>query len=367
VLLAAGAVGGLAALLLVVLAPWKRESPLATERALAAIGERPVIHVVNEEMRPEATTIDLTSGATTAQFVRWELWYDGARGLLRMRLTRGGHFVSELLQTPRGSFSARGFDRFAPTGARFDPVLAGFATRYRDALQRGQAKVVGEEEIDGRKAIVIRIRVRAGKYEDVAVDANSYRPLRWVRYITNAGKSAWLWRFITIETLARNKDQFVRPQRSTMPSQQNINNGRTLSPRQAATALKQRAYWPGATVSRVPLTKIALVRLTTRWSDGRQTKTHALEVQYGRGRGRRPRPSAPWLFISEATSRKGSFLYSSFDQPPLRRGKLRLIGSGGRGSGMWIGLMRKEGIYIVLQSPERSLILEAAHAMTPLP
>jgi hypothetical protein len=368
VLLVGGALGGVAVLVLLFLAPWKGGSPLATERALAAIGDQPVIHVVIERMQPRSTTIDLTSGATTPQFDRTELWFDGARSLFRVRFTLGGAFVSELLQTPRGSFSPAGAEGLATTAPRLDPGLAGFTTRYRAALKSGQAKVVGTETIDGRKAIVIRIRVRAGLNEDVAVDAHSYRPLR-LRYSTRAGTSPWRERIIAIETLARNKGQFARPTRWTTPrpTEQMQNDGRVLSQHQAATALGQRAEWPGLSVSGIALARLALTKVTTRWSDGRQTKAHGLNFSYGSSR--RMNRWGHWLIVTEGTSRMATMSYSVFDLPPLAPGKLRLVGLGGAGGAhaMWEGIMRKDGLYFFMRSRQRSLILDAARSMTRMP
>ena len=39
-------------------------SPLATEKALAALGHQPVVHALVESERPSATIVDLTTGAT---------------------------------------------------------------------------------------------------------------------------------------------------------------------------------------------------------------------------------------------------------------------------------------------------------------
>jgi hypothetical protein len=74
----------------VLAAPW-RHSPLATERALAALGEQPVVHAIVEQASPRETVIDLASGRERLESSRSEYWYDDERDVLRVRLSMGGH------------------------------------------------------------------------------------------------------------------------------------------------------------------------------------------------------------------------------------------------------------------------------------
>lgn len=101
-LVAAGAAVTVA-IVLALAAPWEGSSPLATERALAAIGDQPVIHAIVESTRPHATVVDVASGEEKRQLlVRTEYWFDDERALLRARITIDGTLLTELLQTREG-------------------------------------------------------------------------------------------------------------------------------------------------------------------------------------------------------------------------------------------------------------------------
>jgi hypothetical protein len=164
-------------------APW-RESPLATERALAALGDQPVVHAIVEDSSPRETVIDLASGRERLGAHRSGYWYDDERELLRVRLSLGGKLLpgAEYLHSPEGFFTDLGFRRGQARPPRLDPALEGFASRYREALDRGEATVVGEDVVDGREAVILLFSLNRGPsgeqiYEDVAVDADDYRPL----------------------------------------------------------------------------------------------------------------------------------------------------------------------------------------------
>lgn len=358
--------------LLVLATPWDGRGPLATERALAALGDGPVVYAVVENLRPQATIVDLASGAERPQFMRTEYWYDDERSLLRTRLTIDGYLVTELLQTRDAALSDLGPLPGNPPEPRLDPALAGFASRYRDALETGQARVVGKETVDGRDAVLLRIVLRPAAddrptlYEDVAVDADTYRPLRF-RFRSGRDTGNW-WRVVSIETVARDADQFAAPAAAKpRPRQQTGVDERRLTPAAAATALDRPALWAGASISGVDLTEIKVMKLTTEWTDGRETESRALVLQYGQGR--RARSAGRWLVLTEGTSRLEAVRFGSFGGPALEPGQLRLVGVGdldGSTVDMWFGDLELDGVFIALESPQRDVVLAAARALTPL-
>ena len=357
-------------------APW-RDSPLATERALAALGHQPVIHAIVEQPFPRESLIDLASGAERREAHRSEYWYDEERNALRVRLLVGSKVPpgGEYLQTPEGFFTDRGVRREGVRSPRLDPALEWFARGYREALDRGEATVVGEEVIDGRDAVILRFPLPAGPSgeewsEEVAVDADGYRPLRF-RFSSAAVERTVPWseapRVVEIETISRNPHDFERPRAAEpRPTGQTGVDERKLEPVEAADALGQPALWPGRSVEGVELTKIELVRVTTTWTDGRVSEDHALSFQYGADR-RRAVEGKPSLIVSEGTSAAGTPRYD-FGLPP-GPGELSLTGVGKTASGdaeMWFGRMQREGVYVAFESPQRDLILAAAQAMTRL-
>jgi hypothetical protein len=375
-LLAAGAICAAVAVVILV-SPWQ-STARATERALAALGDRPVIHAIVENTGAQASVVDLSSGETQSLFQRSEYWYDDERSLLRTRLSVGGRPLpgAEIVQTPEGSFTDLGFQRGPATPPRLDPVLAGFASRYRDALESGQARVIGQDVVDGREAIILRIDLRPGPaaaageqiWQEVAVDADQYRPLRFRVSSTSDRPHPW-WRVVAIETIARDPAQFAPPERAgPRPGQLTGTVERTLTPSEAATALQQPVLWPGPSVDGIELTQIRLMKLTTRWTDGSVTETHTLEFQYGADLRTSHLAGEPSLIIREGTSAKEMLRGGMFGGPPSP-GKLLLTGLGnldGSPVDVWLASMERDGVYISLESIQRELILTAARSMVRL-
>jgi hypothetical protein len=356
----------------VLAAPW-RESPLATERALAALGRQPVIHAIVEQSRPREIVIDLTSGQERLEPHRAEYWYDDERDLLRVRLSVGGKLLpgAEFLHSPEGFFTDRGVRRDQRSAPQLDPALERFASGYREALDSGEATVVGEELVDGREAVILRFPLPAGPSgqqasEEVAVDAEDYRPLRFRGQTIPWSEAP---RVVEIETIPRDPRDFEAPQAAEPrpAGQTGVGEGK-LSPAEAATALGRPVFWPGRAVAGVELAEIELMRLTTPWTDGRVTKGHALAFQYGADRRTAHLEGRPSLIITEGTSAEET---ARFDRggPMPGPGELRLTGAGQTDRGdaeMWFGSMHRDGVFIAFESPQRDLILAAAKAMVPL-
>jgi hypothetical protein len=374
VLLAPAAAVIVAVVVAVLAAPW-RDSPLATERALAALGHLPVVHAVVEHSPPRQSVIDLASGRERLEATRMEYWYDDERDLLRVRLSVGGKLLpwAEYLHTPEGFFTDRGVRRDPMRPPQLDPALETFASGYREALDSGEATVVGEEVVDDREAVILRFPLPPGpsgeqRSEDVAVDADDYRPLRF-RGSSNPVPWSEAPRIVEIETIPRNPRDFEPPGPSEpRPAGQTGVDERRLTPAEAATALGRPVFWPGRAVDGVELAQIDLTRLTTPWTDGRVTKGHSLVFQYGADRRTAHLEGKPSLIITVGTSAEESLRYD-LGGSTLEQGELRLSGVGRTESGdpeMWFGAMQRDGVYISFESRQRHLILAAAKAMVPL-
>lgn len=374
-LVAAGA-AVTAAIVLALAAPWEGSSPLATERALAAIGDRPVIHAIVESTRPHARVVDLASGEEKRQLlVRTEYWFDDERAVLRARITIDGALLTELLQTREGGVSELGRIPGNPTEPQLPPGLAGFASQYRDALESGDARLIGETSVDGQKAVLLQIELRSppidagtASYTEVAVDAESYEPLRF-RYRSGDTTSQW-WRVLSIETLAREEQQFAAPKRAEpRPLRQTGPEERTLTPAEAATALDRPAVWPGPDVAGIQLAQIELMELTTEWTDDRETVSGALVLQYGPRRFEAG--EEPWLTITQTTSRAENLRFGHAQPGELepQANELTLVGVGnldGSAADTWFGTMMADGVYVALESTRREVIVAAARAMRPI-
>jgi hypothetical protein len=379
-LFAAGAISIAAAVVAVLAAPWQ-DSPLATERALAALGDQPVVHAIVEYPGSGVTVIDLASSRQRSEALRSEYWYDDERDLLRVRLTVGGKLLpgGEFVQSPEGFFTDRGARQGQGRPPQLDPALEGFASRYRDALESGEAIVVSEEVVDGHDAVILRFSLHPGPSgeqisEDVAVDADDYRPLRFRFSSGEVDASRWSQapRIVEIETIPRDPRDFARPEPAEpRPGGQTGVDERTLTPAEAGTALGRPVFWPGHTVAGVELTQIELVRLTTRWTDGDETEGHALVFQYGASQRDAYLEGKPSLIITEGTSAAETLNFGLLSASSPGPDELRLVELGRRNADgseadMWFGSMQRDGVYFSLRSPQRELILAAARSMGPL-
>jgi hypothetical protein len=162
-LFAVAAVVG-AVIVLGMVAPWHGRGQGLVGRALAAVGQGPVLHVVIASDVPNETIVTLSSGRERPVPQTIEYWYDGDRGSLRaISSTNGGVVVDALVPRNR-------------TEPLLDPALTAFVSRYREALKSGQAREVGRGAFDGRS--VIWLRFAYGLFgERVGIDARTYRPV----------------------------------------------------------------------------------------------------------------------------------------------------------------------------------------------
>jgi hypothetical protein len=337
-------------------------SPFTPEKALAAIGDGPVIHAVVESEEPWATIVDLESGHERQQKYATEFWYDGQRGFLRARATVDGQLLNELLQTREGGTSTGGSVLGPPREPQLDPALAGFATRYRAALESGEARIVAETEVDGRDVARLEIRSlpdpRPDLREQVDLDAKTLQPLRF-RYLSGERVDPW-WRVLSIETLPRDAGQFAPPApRRVQPQAQTSTQERELTPAEAARALDRPALRPGRVVEGVELTTLELMKETTLWTDGHETESHALVLEYGGGRFRTPR----WLEVREGTNRELRPRIGP-DDPHTVPGQLQLFGNSS--VNWWAGYLEIDGVFLTLKSSDRDLIITAARALEPI-
>jgi hypothetical protein len=334
------------------------------ERALAAVSAGPVLHAIVENADSRAILVDLASGEETVEPERHEYWYDEERGELRARITIGSEVLNEV-HVPRLS---------GPPSHR---ALA-FATRYREALESGKARVVRWESVAGRRAPVLSIAVPAWRdprsdrvvqpayTEEVVVDGDTFEPLRF-RHLYGpdvvAGPVHW-WRVVSIESTDRDDDDFKAgpppfPLRRFAPS-----NDEEVTLGEAATALGQTALWPGDEIDGVPLQRIGVVTATIVWLDGRETKSRSLMIRY-----ESPGEKKRWLWISVGTSAEGTPRYGPVDGETVPAGKVRLIevkAHDDRSIDMWFGNVQRDGLYINMQSPQRELVIEAARTLEPI-
>lgn len=356
-------VAAAAAIGLFVIAPWQTSDASAAERALAAVSDQPVVHATVESPRSDEV-VDLGSGETHRLPHRTEYWFDDERDSLRVRLWIGGQVLAEFVQTPEGMFTDRGkLDREVRPLPEFDPALGGFATNYQEALASGQAEEVRREEVGGRVEIILRFSPQADRFQEVAVDAETYRPTRRRAIWRGVSEESHWWPVVSIETVARSPTLFAAPPLGEpRPARQTGHGERGLTPDEAKSALDVRTLWPGPSVEGIDLSEIQLLQLRTNWTDGKETTSRALELRYGAGREAGVRE--PWLLITQGSSVTDVLRFHPLG-PAVTPGQLVLIGLGGRAGvpESWLGSVRHDELWLTLESSRRDILLAAARAL----
>jgi hypothetical protein len=164
-------VGAAAAALfaLVLLQPWAADSRTLLERALAAVDDGPVLHVV---LRGKwgGELVDLETGKRTPVHGETETWYDSEGGLVHTISRLGDTIQHEIVYEQERA-----------------PEIVALGRDYRAALESGSARVAAEDVIDGQRVTWITIRRELlpdsadGKLHEwaqqVAVSTETFRPV----------------------------------------------------------------------------------------------------------------------------------------------------------------------------------------------
>ena len=216
--------------------------------------------------------------------------------------------VRENVNTPEGGFSSGGLTS-RPGGYRLapDPALAGFVTRYRRALADGRAHVSGRTIVDGRRAVLLSIRWPTGRgVDEVALDADSYRPLRYRTVNPSRPGDVPAWQTISlIESIPRAPGQFAKPAVVRSPAGGRARDLGAVSLGAAGRVLRRPALWPGASTGGIGLTEARRIELRTSYPRRERVPPvvgPGLRLAYGASFGDALRPPFPaFVQIEEAS------------------------------------------------------------------
>jgi hypothetical protein len=295
---------------LVAVAPWREgERTGILDRALAAVGDGDVLHVV---FRGEwgGTVISLETGKRTPAYGEREVWYDPERELVRQVSRLGGVVQGDEVFTRKAA----------------NEELTTLWQDYRGALESGQARIAGPDVIDGVPVLWIVVRsemlpdVADGKdhefAQQVAISRESYKPVA-MRY-TRDGKApeGVTERILQFETISRDEADFTRSARPQGPVA--IREGRTPTTlAQADEILGRDPYWLGSSHGGLPLAQVARLEVATgRVPDG-QTRPQFTDEHLGvvlfygsvgddptvYGRQSVPRADRPFVSVTQTTDR----------------------------------------------------------------
>ena len=344
---AAIAVAFVAVAIVALLAP-SRHGSSVVDRALAAIGDGPVLHIVLRDTTPRWTTVDLATGRHDAAYQEIETWSDPERGshwILRV----DGNVIND-------SVWGRPIT---------DPALTAFVNGYRSALEDGRARDVGNGEVDGTKVQWLEFRSESGGGEEVAVDAETYAPvaIRWVAHDTPGP----LTKVLEIETEPAGAGDFAPAERKPYPTRGDVVSSEVIDRARAQGQLRTPVLWPGPRVAGLDF---SLAR-----ADEWKVVLSGDEAASIEGKGIRlaytaPGAEHPSLRLSESSYPAFAYGWEPSDPGP-KPGTMRIKAfravAGSLGGDMYQGELRRDGTYVVFQGESEEQIVTAARALEPMP
>jgi hypothetical protein len=362
---AAAAVAGAVLVLLLAWPFGGGSSGTVLERAAAAIGNGPVLHVVIEDGFG-GTLVDLATGARSQIHQQDEYWYDPARGVREVE-TFGGVVQDDL--------------SYAPAKATYlQKTLGVLATGYVTSLRDGTAQLLGPGVVDGRPVYWIRVDTQSlpdsadGKLHewahDVAVSQDTYKPVATRETRDGELSPDGISTILAVETLPAGSGDITGADRTGSAS----GPFRTTPPepidvRRARAVLGTDPLWAGRSVAGLDLagtwkteTDTGFDRSTGAWA----AKHLAVVLFYGHldpsaplpGQIGTPDPTSPFVEISESPTLFGGFQRGVANYSPPA-GSLLVVG--GR-----IGLMRTGGLHLALDASSEDLLVAAARALAPM-
>jgi hypothetical protein len=325
-----------AAVIVAVLAAPRSSPPAVLGRALAAIGDGRIMHVVIES--PSGMTyVNLKTGHRTAPIMRQELWVDRKGDRLHLVLSIGGRLLGDLLlpeDEQNGASSA------APT----NPAFAALWTGYRAALSNGTAKLVGRGTVLGHRVYWLSFRPTSQGQPrfEVAVDAHTYKPVLNRTYVNGRHLDQ---RILVAKTIPYRPAEFERRGPSLVSGSSGGSSTGSGGPSGPATPPVLRAPWltAGKIVAGLRLRGVSQFSEFTTVA-GKRRSAHGVELTYGAPQPLsttidellRPDDPRPWTGLPADSVR--------IEQGEESSGK-------GGAHRTWTGYLKKDGVYLTISTP----------------
>jgi hypothetical protein len=324
-------------------------------RALAAVGDGPVLHVVVRLESP-GWVVDLASGRRAKPYAIVEQWYEPRAGLREKVLRSNSGYVAGI--------SAR-----SSVEGSFVDLLRAFATRYEAVLRERRAEVLGNGTVFGRRVVWIRFRAGGGADPlagspaatpyDVALDELTYRPL----YIRSPGSSGV--RVLSIDTRSSIPRAVAAVPVPDESASLMYGEGLTgpLTAQAAATVLGKPGLWLGREFAGLPLAGLGGVSFAygrAATFDEIKHRWRGINIVYGNVANESgfPDRSKPYIQLREQPAAEVAATGRSTPSPgtllsyDLRRGH---------------GAVVVGGVYVEIEAPNEQVLLAAARALRPQP
>jgi hypothetical protein len=349
--LAVVGLAAVAAVALLLVSPWGGGGPSLADRALAAVGTQPVLHVVVRYSNGDR--IDLRTGRRTPVDWTGEVWYDAGRHVFRSETRVDGRVVFRNSGT--GSLAA-------------EPFLVS-ADLYRRALEQGKLRSVGHDVVRGHRVLVVEAPTASGGRIRADLDARTYRLVRMRFFV--GGRVASELDVLVFDTVSREQAHLPAPAPGANPSAYpgvSTSGGvgsRGIGLAAARTTFASRPVWPGRVVDGHRLTAIQKENVTDT-SRGATVEGTRLSFEYGPG-GRLG--SQPYLQVEEGPVSSPTWRVESvFPPPPGYVDVQSSQTSNGRTERtQWTGVVQMDGFVVRVTSWSDRTVLVAARALRPLP
>lgn len=348
------------------------------ERASAAIGAGPVLHLVTEQSTG-AEIVDLASGVRRPLALEAETWFDPRRGM-RQTMRFDGMVIGEYGTAVGGPVRQRAVARY----------LQIFRRDYREALDDGSARVLREDQIDGEPVYWLRIPVGPGdrsgascgerrhSCRDVAISRETYEPRYVGASAPGAGRPRRFERIVEVENLPDAAVAVPGPYRQA-------GTGFDTSPQRpvdrtmAARLLDGGLVWPGTRIGGLRLASLAGSGFRTFEFNGQMRRPRygpaqsVVRLVYGAERdiasGRSPSTWDPVLAIQQSKSDRAVQIVPGFDflnrvdAGPASPGYIPPVGEAVLGAGGYQAVLRQRGVAIMVLGSSPRLVTDAIEAL----
>ena len=319
-------------------------------KALAAVGDGRIMHVVTES-RPGLFYVDLKTGRRTPQILREELWVDRQAEHFHLVLSINGRLVGDVLYPQDAGHGGSSVEAS-------NPAFVALWTGYRAALEHGTVTLAGRGRLHGRAVYWLRFK-STGKDEprsEVAVDARTYRP---VLYRTDVQGRHFDQRVLVAKAGPYRAVDFKRRGPSLLSGAGSSSEGGSSSGpiNPSAPPLVVRAPWltAGKTAAGERLSSAVPLTVTTNVDRTHKVTIHGFELTYGRPTKGAPPPLT--TTIDELPKADDPHAWSHLPVGSMQVERGEESGTGGRHT-LWTGMLKKNGLYVTIQTPSsvRSLI-----------
>jgi hypothetical protein len=345
-LLAAAAAVAVLSLLLV--EPWSDGGgPSLTGRALAAIGDGPILHAVVEARVP-GQRVELSTGRTEPIVRSAEMWADEQQGVVLVVARAEGRVLSRRT-------------------VRLEPQLDapfGLAAVYRQGLEEGKVHRIGEGVVRGRNVIWVASTALHGFALEAALDRETYDPLV-MRYVRD-GDVLYQMDVLKMDTVAAGSVRFGQPEDAAISSGRSSVTLPAAPPSSAEIdaarqVLSQPPLWLGRSYRTLPLSSLSV---DVESIGSRNASARIVHLEYGNRR------LIPQIGIDEINLRKERDYLQAQEEVVPPAGFVDLEGPstatiGKENIPRWSGAFRRGRLYVKIEAGSRAEVLGAARSLRP--